>query len=281
MLLQINNLSFQYSDEGPWILSDINLQIKGGESLAIVGPTGSGKSTLVQHFNGLLRPTKGTIKLNGVDYYRTKQLKEWRRQVGMVFQYPEHQFFEENVLAELTFAPHNFGIPAEEIPERLQTAMASVGLKLEEFRERSPFTLSGGEKRRVAIAAVLAAEPEIIIFDEPTAGLDPRGREQVLHLLQQLHRQGRTVVLITHRMEEVLRLATRVIILNQGRLFFVGPPAQVVNDVNFLPRCGLELPELVALLVALQQRGWPVKNFTAGLAEIVRDISHTLGNHPC
>ena len=205
-------------------LRNVSLEIEDGELVGIIGPTGSGKSTLIQHFNGLLKPDSGKVFVDGVDLtLKDTQLRLIRQKVGMVFQYPEHQLFGETVLEDVGFGPRNIGLSDEDVIQRVREALAYVGLDFEAIKDKSPFELSGGQKRRVAIAGVLAMRPSVLVLDEPTAGLDPEGREEILAEISQLHNDGITVVLVTHSMEDIARLATRLIVMDRERLLWTAP----------------------------------------------------------
>src|SRR5690554_6459461 len=220
MSIRLNNVSYSYLEDTPMAkvaITDISLEIEDGEFVGIIGPTGSGKSTLIQQFNGLLLPSSGKVYVDGVDLtQKGTQLRRIRQKVGMVFQYPEHQLFGETVLEDVGFGPSNGGLAEGEVIERVREAMAYVGLDYETLKDNSPFELSGGQKRRVAIAGVLAMKPSVLILDEPTAGLDPEGRAEILAEISQLHSDGITVVLVTHSMEDIVRLATRSIVMDRG-----------------------------------------------------------------
>ncbi len=240
-------------------LRGVTLEVRAGEVLAIIGPTGSGKSTLIQHFNGLLRPTAGTIEVEGQDLWAPRtDRRRARARVGLVFQFPEYQLFEETVRRDVAYGPTNLGLPAETIAARVDEALRAVGLDPVRFGERSPFTLSGGEMRRVALAGVLAMRPQVLVLDEPTAGLDPRGKEELLERIEVLHRQGLTIVLVTHNMDEVARLADRVVILQEGRIVLEGVPREVFAREDDLLRIGLGIPLAARLVRRLRARGLPV-----------------------
>ncbi|HHY94308.1 MAG TPA: energy-coupling factor transporter ATPase, partial [Firmicutes bacterium] len=256
-------------------LADIDLQIRDGEFLGIIGPTGSGKSTLIQHFNGLLRPTRGRVVVDDIDLSdRRANLREVRRRVGLVFQYPEQQLFEETVGADVAFGPRNLGLSGAELERRVSEALAMVGLE-PEVAMRSPFELSGGQMRRVAIAGVLAMGPRVLILDEPTAGLDPRGREEILDRVARLHREhGLTVVLVSHQMEDVARLAERVAVIHRGRLMMVGTPREVFAQAEMLEEVGLGVPAVTRLMRLLRQRGCPVHEDVVTMEEAEQEICH-------
>ena len=240
-------------------LRGVSLAIGPGELVALIGPTGSGKSTLIQHFNGLLRPTAGTVRVAGHDLWAPRaDRRRARQQVGLVFQFPEYQLFEETVRRDVAYGPGHLGLGEATVAERVDEALHLVGLDPVRFGERSPFTLSGGEMRRVALAGVLAMRPEVLVLDEPTVGLDPRGKEEIIARLETLHRQGLTIVIITHSMDEVARLADRVIVLAEGRVVMAGSPAEIYRRDEDLRRVGLDLPQAALLVRALRARGLPV-----------------------
>ena len=260
MSIRVQHLSYTYraslQAEVP-ALVDVSFEIAEGEFVALVGPTGSGKSTLVQHLNGLIRPMPGTVWVDGIDVGdRRADLRAVRRRVGLVFQYPEHQLFEETVWRDVAFGPRNLGLDEEEVARRVRRALKLVGLDPDEVGSRSPFELSGGQKRRVALAGVLALECPILVLDEPTAGLDPRGRRELLSLLSRLNRSGTTILLVTHSMEEVARVARRALLLSQGRLAADLPVRELFyRHADLLAAHGLAVPEVVELVQRLRQRG--------------------------
>lgn len=240
-------------------LRGVTLEVRAGELLAIIGPTGSGKSTLIQQFNGLLKPTSGDVRVAGLDLWGPDaDRRRARQQVGLLFQFPEYQLFEETVLRDVAYGPKNLGLPDETVAERVDEALQSLGLDPARFGDRSPFTLSGGEMRRVALAGVLAMRPKVLVLDEPTAGLDPRGREELLHRIEALHADGQTLVVVTHNMDEVARLADRVVVMHQGWVLMEGPPSEVFRRGDELQRIGLGLPQAARLVHILRSRGVPV-----------------------
>ena len=237
-------------------LKHVNFEIQDGEFVGLIGHTGSGKSTLIQHLNGLERATSGHIFYNGTDIYSDGyNMKELRSKVGLVFQYPEHQLFEVDVLTDVCFGPKNQGLDQDEARERAKQALALVGMG-PEYYEQSPFELSGGQKRRVAIAGVLAMEPEVLILDEPTAGLDPRGRDDLLNKLKALHEgRGLTIILVSHSMEDVARFAGRLMVMNHGEKVFDGPPKEVFRHYKELEQIGLAAPQITYLVHDLRHMG--------------------------
>ena len=258
-ILQIENLTHTYGAGTPFqrnAVEDLSFTVKQGEFLGVIGHTGSGKSTLIQHLNGLLKPTSGRVLLDGKDIWaEPKKIRDVRFRVGLVFQYPEYQLFEETVYKDVAFGPKNMGLPQEEIDRRVRASVRAVGLS-DEMLEKSPFALSGGQKRRVAIAGVMAMEPEVLILDEPTAGLDPRGCEDILSLLRSYHaRRGSTVVLVSHSMEEIARSTQRIIVLDRGGVRMEGTPAQVFARARELEAVGLDVPQVTKIAHALHEKG--------------------------
>ena len=257
-------------------LQNIDLTISDGELLALIGHTGSGKSTLAQHLNGLLTPTSGRVLLNGQDINeKSAQRRQLRFKIGLVFQYPEHQLFEETVFKDIAFGPKNMGLSTEEIEARVRDAMARVGLAYEEMKDRSPFELSGGQMRRVALAGVLAMQPSFLILDEPTAGLDPSARDFLLNDIKQLNDEGTTVVLISHAMDDVAKLATRVAVLEKGRLVMEGAPEEIFIQQDKLSHMGLDIPESYKLQKRLSDLGLdlpPINNLNDLADELAKRL---------
>lgn len=255
MAIKVENLSYAYMEGTPFerkALENINIEIKKGEFVGIIGHTGSGKSTLIQHFNGLLKPTKGRVIINGIDTLG-KDLKELRKQVGIVFQYPEHQLFEENVYKDISFGLKKIGMESTEIFDKVNKTLEIVGLN-EDILDKSPFELSGGQKRRVAIAGVLVMEPEIIVLDEPAAGLDPKGRNEIFNFIQRLYENfGITVILVSHNMEEITRLVERVIVMNKGTIEMDGHVKDIFKDTERLEQLGLSAPQITYLMKRLKK----------------------------
>ena len=261
-ILQIEHLTHTYSAGTPFqrsAVDDMNLSMMDGEFLGIIGHTGSGKSTLIQHLNGLLKPTSGRILLQGRDIWADpKKIRDVRFQVGLVFQYPEYQLFEETVYKDIAFGPKNMGLDEADIDRRVRDAAAFVGLT-EAMLDKSPFELSGGQKRRVAIAGVIAMEPKVLVLDEPTAGLDPRGREDILARIQDYHRaKNASVVLVSHSMEEIARNVDRIVVLSDSHVFMEGTPRQVFARADELDQVGLDIPQVTKVALALRRRGLPV-----------------------
>ena len=258
-ILQIENLTHTYSAGTPFqrsAVEGLSLTVGKGEFLGIIGHTGSGKSTLIQHLNGLLQPTSGRILLEGKDIWaEPKKIRDVRFKVGLVFQYPEYQLFEETVYKDIAFGPKNMGLDSGEIDRRVRDAAAFVGLDAE-LLDKSPFELSGGQKRRVAIAGVIAMEPQVLVLDEPTAGLDPRGRDDILARIQEYHRaRNASVVLVSHSMEEIARNVDRIVVLSDGKVYMEGTPAQVFARSAELERVGLDVPQVTKVAAALKRRG--------------------------
>ena len=263
MPIEVKHLTHTYGVGSPFqstAVNDVTLTIGEGEFLAIVGHTGSGKSTFVQHLNGLLEPTSGEVLIDGENMFGDKkERRRIRSKVGLVFQYPEYQLFEETIAKDIAFGPKNQGLSAEEIDARVRRAMANVGLDYDHFAERSPFELSGGQMRRVAIAGVLAMEPKYLILDEPTAGLDPRGRDSILDMIRNLHAQGGTTVLmVSHSMDDVARLAEKLIVMSRGSLVAYDTPREVFRQREMMESIGLGVPEAASLAAKLREKGIPV-----------------------
>lgn len=269
--IELKNVSYTYMPGTPLerqALHDISLTVQEGTFTALAGHTGSGKSTLIQHLNGLLQPTGGTVFVDGADINATGKAgrgaaRAARSGVGMVFQYPEQQLFEETVAADVAFGPRNQGLSGEELEQRVRLALALAGLDYERFGHLSPFRLSGGQKRRAAIAGVLAMQPRYLVLDEPTAGLDPQGREALMETIAKLRQGSRecppmTIIFVSHSMDDILRLADKLIVLDKGRLVLSGQPEEVFKAGDTLRRAGLEVPELTMLLDKLRAAGLPV-----------------------
>lgn len=263
-ILEVKNLTYIYSAGTPFehkALNDISFSVERGEFIGIIGHTGSGKSTLMQQLNGLLKPTSGTVLLDGQDIWSDKKLtRQARFRVGLVFQYPEYQLFEETVHKDIAFGPKNMGLSPEEVDRRVREAAGFVGLT-EQQLEVSPFDLSGGQKRRVAIAGVIAMEPEVLILDEPTAGLDPVGRSEILGNIQSYRKaKNATIMMVSHSMEDVARLTDRLLVMNGSKLAMDAPPAQVFTHAEELTQMGLNIPQVTQVFLELKKLGLDVKN---------------------
>ncbi|GAB4545865.1 MAG: energy-coupling factor transporter ATPase [Anaerolineae bacterium] len=278
MLIQAQNLTYVYAPGTPLerlALRDVSLTLGDGERVGIAGPSGSGKSTLVQLLAGLLEPTSGQVTLDGVLAHERSSIARARRgRIGVAFQQPEDQLFEQTVFREVAFGPRNLGLSAAETASRVGWALEMVGLALPEVAERLPFTLSGGEMRRVALAGILAMQPEVLILDEPTAGLDPRGRRDLLSRVRAWQKEtGLTLIVVSHHLDELAQLVDRVVLLEGGRLVADGPARQVLSDSRLLRSIGLDAPQAVALLEALQRKGWPVRADRLDLEEAITEIA--------
>lgn len=265
MSIKIESLTHIYMPGSPFekvALKDINLTIDNNDFVALIGHTGSGKSTLIQHLNGLLSPTKGKIYIDGVDITeKNVKLVDIRKKVGLVFQYSEYQLFEETIEKDIEFGPKNLGLSDEEIHQRVVKAMEMVGLDYEEYKDKSPFDLSGGQKRRVAIAGVIAMNPKTLILDEPTAGLDPKGRDDILTQIKKLHDDyGMTIILVSHSMEDVANIADKVIVMNNGSVELQGPIDTVFKEVEKLESIGLAVPQVTYLMLKLKALGFDVSD---------------------
>ena len=275
MLLIADHISYIYSPGTAYekkALDDVSLTINKGEFVGIIGHTGSGKSTLIQHFNGLEKATSGTIYFDGQDIYdKDFNMKSLRSRVGLVFQYPEHQLFETTVLEDVKFGPKNLGLGKVEVDLRAFEAIKQVGLS-EKCYDDSPFELSGGQKRRVAIAGVLAMKPEILILDEPTAGLDPRGRDEILDQIAKLHKEGLTVILVSHSMEDVAKYADRIIAMNSGKVAFDGTPKEVFRHYKELERMGLSAPQITYVMQEMKELGLDVDMDVSTVEEAKEEI---------
>lgn len=260
MSIKIENLTYVYNPGSPFetkALDDVNVEIESGEFIGLIGHTGSGKSTLTQHLNGLIKPTSGKIIISGTDITdKSVKLRDIRKKVGLVFQYPEHQLFEETIYKDIAFGPMNLGLSESEVEERIKEAMEFVKLPYEELKDRSPFELSGGQRRRVAIAGVFAMKPEVLILDEPTAGLDPRTRDEILEEIKMLHSKYKnTVILVSHSMEDIAKLVDRIIVMHRGKVALLGNPREVFQQVETLESIGLGVPQISYLIRALKAKG--------------------------
>lgn len=282
MSLEVKHVFYTYQEGSPTeshALQDICLTVNEGEFLGIVGHTGSGKSTLIQHLNGLLKPNRGDVLVDGLNINQKEakgKLKELRMKVGIVFQYPEYQLFEETVEQDIAFGPRNLGLNDAEIRQRVQDAMALLKLDYASLRKQSPFDLSGGQKRKVAIAGVLAMQPKYLVLDEPTAGLDPKGRKEFLEEIAALHRKGMTIVMVSHSMDDVARYAQRMVVLDHGQILLQGTPREVFSNHAELEAIGVGVPTLTKLLLELKAKGLNVRTDLIELHEIKDEILRAL-----
>ena len=263
MSIKIENLTYVYMPKTPFekkALDNVSLEIEDGEFLAVIGHTGSGKSTLIQHLNGLLKPASGKIYVDGTDITdKDTKLVDIRKKVGLVFQYPEYQLFEETIAKDIAYGPTNLGLNEDEILRRVKKSMEMVGLDYDEYKDISPFELSGGQKRRVAIAGVIAMEPNVLILDEPTTGLDPAGRDDILEQIKFLHEKyNMTIILVSHSMEDVGKLAEKIIVMNDGHIELQGKPKEVFREIDTLERIGLAVPQVTYLMRELKRKGFNV-----------------------
>ena len=283
MSIQVRNLTHIYEPGLPTesvALEDVSFEIDDGEMVGIIGHTGSGKSTLLQHLNGLLKPTSGQIIVGDTDITaRGVSMVEIRKRVGLVFQYPEYQLFEETVALDVSFGPKNLGLTREEIDERVREALELVGLPYDEVAERSPFELSGGQKRRVAIAGVIAMHPEVLILDEPTAGLDPKAHKDVLKMIEEVHRRtGNITILVSHNMADIARLSDKVIVIDSGRLVTVGTPYEVFSQHDKLEEVGLALPPVTQFTETLRSRGMNLSETILSTDQAAEEIYRALSS---
>ena len=277
MIIEIKNLSYVYNPGTPFekkALDDVSLGIEEGEFIGLIGHTGSGKSTLVQHLNGLMKPTSGEIIIDGDSLSdKSTKLKNIRHKVGLVFQYPEHQLFEETIYKDIAFGPKNLGLPQEEVDERVRHAMELVGLDFEELKDRSPFELSGGQKRRVAIAGVVAMKPKVLVLDEPTAGLDPKGRDDILDEIRTLYeKENITIILVSHSMEDIARLVNRIFVMHRGRLSMDGSPREIFGRSDELEGMGLGIPQITKFMKKFKASGHDVKDDVLTIEEAKAEI---------
>jgi energy-coupling factor transport system ATP-binding protein len=281
MQIQVRNLTHIYSEGMPYesvALEDISFDINKGEFVGVIGHTGSGKSTLIQHLNGLLKPKSGSILIDGADITgKDVKMRDIRRKIGLVFQYPEYQLFEETVHKDVAFGPLNLGLSQEETDQRVAEAIGLVGLDYEEIADRSPFELSGGQKRRVAIAGVIAMKPEILILDEPTAGLDPKAHADILRMVERIHEvQQNSIILVSHNMGDIARLAGKVLVMDRGRLALTGTPGEVFRQADLLESLGLGLPPATYLMRELQSKGVPVSGDILTMEEAEEELYRIL-----
>lgn len=277
MIIKIENLNYIYNPGTPFekmALKDINLNLSRGDFIGLIGHTGSGKSTLVQHLNGLIKPTSGKIIVDGIDITsKDTDLRKIRQKVGLVFQYPEHQLFEETIYKDIAFGPKNLGLGEKEIETRVKKAMELVGLDYYSLKDRSPFELSGGQKRRVAIAGVLAMKPEVLVLDEPTAGLDPRGRDEVLGRIQGLYEEeGITIILVSHSMEDIARLVNRIVVMHKGEVALEGSSKEVFKQGEKLEQMGLGIPQITSFMRQYKRKGNKVRDDIITVEEAKEEI---------
>ena len=275
-VIETKNLTYTYGAGTPFsktAIEDLNIAIKKGEFIGLIGHTGSGKSTLIQQLNGLLRPTSGTVLLNGKDIWeKKKEIRKVRFQVGMVFQYPEYQLFEDTVIKDIGFGPRNMGLSQDEVNQRVMQAVDFVGLD-HALLEKSPFDLSGGEKRRAAIAGVIAMDHDVLVLDEPTAGLDPQGRDHLLSQIKAYHKQRQnTVILVSHSMEDIARVADRVLVMNESKVFLFDETAKVFSHAKELEQIGLRVPQVTKIMMKLHENGYPVDPAVFTLEQAVKEI---------
>lgn len=280
MSIKLEHINYIYGEGTAYrkqALKDVSLEIPHGQFVGIIGHTGSGKSTLIQHLNGLIKATDGKFYFNGEDVYADGySMRNLRSEVGLVFQYPEHQLFEVDVLTDVCFGPKNQGLPKEECEKRAKEALEAVGFQ-EKYYGQSPFDLSGGQKRRVAIAGVLAMRPKVLVLDEPTAGLDPKGRDEILDQIAELHRQGNmTVVLVSHSMEDIAKYVERLIVMNRGEKMFDGTPKEVFSHYRELEQIGLSAPQVTYVMNALKDKGFAVSTEATTIEEAVEEIMKAL-----
>ncbi|SHH54160.1 energy-coupling factor transporter ATPase [Clostridium grantii] len=281
MSIEIENLSYVYMPGTPFekkALDDVSLRLEDGEFIALIGHTGSGKSTLIQHINGLLKPSSGKIIVDGVDITVPKfKLNEIRKKVGLVFQYPEYQLFEETIEKDIAFGPKNLGLTNDDIDKKVKKAMEFVGLDYNTYKDVSPFDLSGGQKRRVAIAGVVAMEPKVLILDEPTAGLDPKGRDEILAQIKKLKTEyNMTVILVSHSMEDVAKVASRIIVMENGKCILDNIPPRVFREIDTLERVGLAVPQVTYLVRALRKKGFNISEDIFTIEEAQEQILQIL-----
>jgi len=261
MSIKIENLTYIYMPKTPFekkAIDNVSIEINQGEFVALIGHTGSGKSTLIQHINGLLKPTSGKLLIDDIDItQKNVKLTNIRKKVGLVFQYPEYQLFEETIEKDIAFGPHNLGLDNDEINKRVKRAMKIVGLDYEEFKDKSPFEISGGQKRRVAIAGVVAMQPQVLILDEPTAGLDPKGRDDILNKIVELYKENNiTIILVSHSMEDVAKVANRILVMDKGKCILDGSPQKIFREIETLENVGLAVPQMTYLIRDLRNKGF-------------------------
>lgn len=282
-LIKTENLNYVYSPDTPFekaAICDINIEINEGEFIGIIGHTGSGKSTLVQHLNGLIRPTSGKIYVDGVDIWQEpKKIRDMRFKVGLVFQYPEYQLFDETVRSDIAFGPKNMGLSEDEINERVLRAADAVGLS-RKLLDKSPFDLSGGQKRRAALAGVLAMEPKVLILDEPTAGLDPKGRDTILDRIKEFRKTyNTTVLLVSHSMEDIAKVADRVLVMNKSRVHMFDSVENVFKHSAELSKIGLNVPQITQVFMGLKEKGYPVEDSVYTVDKAFEVLNNILGGN--
>jgi energy-coupling factor transport system ATP-binding protein len=277
MSIKIENLTHIYMPKTPFekkAIDDVSIEIKQGEFVALIGHTGSGKSTLIQHINGLLKPTSGRIIIDDIDITKKNtKLTNIRKKVGLVFQYPEYQLFEETIEKDISFGPQNLGLDNDEINKRVRRAMNIVGLDYDEYKDKSPFEISGGQKRRVAIAGVVAMEPKVLILDEPTAGLDPKGRDDILSKIVELYNEyNMTIILVSHSMEDVAKVAKRVVVMDRGKCILDGKPEEIFREIEILESVGLAVPQVTYLIRELRSKGFDVSQDIFTIEEAKQEL---------
>lgn len=276
-LIQVKNLTHIYSEGMPYetlALNDVSFDIKPGEFVGIIGHTGSGKSTLIQHLNGLIKPKSGNIIIDQVDITnKDVKMRQIREKIGLVFQYPEYQLFEETVHKDVAFGPINLGLPQEEVEARVKEAIQLVGLDYNEIAERSPFELSGGQKRRVAIAGVIAMKPQVLILDEPTAGLDPKAHHDILKMIETIHQiEHNVIILVSHNMDDIARLSDKVLVMDGGALALSGTPEEVFQQGEFLESLGLAVPPATDFINQLKKKGMPISSNPLTIEDVTEEI---------
>ena len=281
MMIKIENLSYVYNPESPFetkALDNINLEVEKGDFVGLIGHTGSGKSTLVQHLNGLIRPTEGRIIIDGIDITKKEtKLRAIRQEVGLVFQYPEYQLFEETVYKDIAFGPKNLGLNETEVDSRVKKAMELVGLDFEKIKDRSPFELSGGQKRRVAIAGVVAMNPKVLILDEPTAGLDPKGRDEILGEIQGLYeKENMTIILVSHSMEDIAKLVNKIVVMHKGKIAMEGAPREIFKNQERLEDLGLGIPQVTYFMKKYKSEGHSVSDDILTIGEAKEELLNYL-----
>ena len=281
MSIKITNLTHIYAPDSPFeskAIDNVSLEINDGEFIALIGHTGSGKSTLIQHLNGLLKANEGQILINDFDITASGvSLVDIRKKVGLVFQYPEYQLFEETIEKDISFGPRNLGLSEEDINQAVRYSMSLVGLDYEKSKDKSPFDLSGGQKRRIAIAGVLAMKPEILILDEPTAGLDPKGRDDILSNIKEIHeKEKNTIILVSHSMDDVAKLTDRLLVMNHGKVEFFDTPTEVFKNEARLKEIGLDVPQVLQLANQLREKGFEISSEILTIDDIKNEIVKNL-----